>query len=143
MGRSPLDNTQKAIVWSTANTLHPAMQVKNDAVNICRVHKKWSGRWGSNPRRPAWEADILPLNYARSLKQHQHAPKKELLPHSFQQFSKRTLRGILFNCAYLSRHFSKYVCYILLVLSREYGFQMPYFTIILLTDNGLFLYTAP
>ena len=28
--------------------------------------KKWSGRWESNPRRSAWEADILPLNYARS-----------------------------------------------------------------------------
>ena len=26
----------------------------------------WSGRPGSNRRRPAWEADILPLNYARS-----------------------------------------------------------------------------
>ena len=25
-----------------------------------------SGRWDSNPRRPAWEAGILPLNYARS-----------------------------------------------------------------------------
>ena len=24
-----------------------------------------SGRRDSNPRRPAWEADILPLNYAR------------------------------------------------------------------------------
>ena len=24
-----------------------------------------SGRWGSNPRHSAWEADILPLNYAR------------------------------------------------------------------------------
>ena len=24
-----------------------------------------SGRWDSNPRRPAWEAGILPLNYAR------------------------------------------------------------------------------
>ncbi len=29
------------------------------------LNKKWSGRWDSNPRRPAWEADILPLNYAR------------------------------------------------------------------------------
>ena len=28
--------------------------------------RKWSGRPGSNRRRPAWEADILPLNYARS-----------------------------------------------------------------------------
>ena len=26
----------------------------------------WSGRWDSNPRRPAWEAGILPLNYSRS-----------------------------------------------------------------------------
>ena len=26
-----------------------------------------SGRWDSNPRRPAWEAGILPLNYARIL----------------------------------------------------------------------------
>lgn len=24
-----------------------------------------SGRWGSNPQPSAWEADILPLNYAR------------------------------------------------------------------------------
>src|SRR5438094_767334 len=27
--------------------------------------KRWSGRRGSNPRRPAWEAGILPLNYSR------------------------------------------------------------------------------
>ena len=26
----------------------------------------WSGRWGSNPRPSAWEADALPLSYARS-----------------------------------------------------------------------------
>src|SRR5271166_6911042 len=26
----------------------------------------WSGRRDSNPRRPAWEAGILPLNYSRS-----------------------------------------------------------------------------
>ena len=25
----------------------------------------WSGRWDSNPRRSAWEADTLPLSYAR------------------------------------------------------------------------------
>jgi hypothetical protein len=31
-----------------------------------RKHKKrWSGRPGSNRRRPAWEAGILPLNYSR------------------------------------------------------------------------------
>jgi integrase len=27
--------------------------------------KYWSGRWESNPRHSAWEADVLPLNYAR------------------------------------------------------------------------------
>src|SRR5690349_9264071 len=27
--------------------------------------KFWSGRRDSNPRRPAWEAGILPLNYSR------------------------------------------------------------------------------
>ena len=27
--------------------------------------QKWSGRPGSNRRRPAWEAGILPLNYSR------------------------------------------------------------------------------
>ena len=26
----------------------------------------WSGRWESNPRHTAWEAVVLPLNYARS-----------------------------------------------------------------------------
>ena len=27
----------------------------------------WSGRRDSNPQHPAWEADTLPLRYARSL----------------------------------------------------------------------------
>jgi hypothetical protein len=27
---------------------------------------EWSGRWESNPRHSAWEADVLPLNYARA-----------------------------------------------------------------------------
>jgi hypothetical protein len=30
-----------------------------------KLLKRWSGRRGSNPRRPAWEAGILPLNYSR------------------------------------------------------------------------------
>jgi hypothetical protein len=30
------------------------------------IDRRWSGRWGSNPRRSAWEADILPLNYSRT-----------------------------------------------------------------------------
>ena len=28
--------------------------------------KDWSGRWDSNPRHSAWEADALPLSYARA-----------------------------------------------------------------------------
>ena len=31
----------------------------------CKRLKRWSGRRDSNPRRPAWEAGILPLNYSR------------------------------------------------------------------------------
>jgi cellulose synthase/poly-beta-1,6-N-acetylglucosamine synthase-like glycosyltransferase len=33
-----------------------------------RKTKAWSGRWGSNPRHQAWEACVLPLNYARGAK---------------------------------------------------------------------------
>src|SRR6266404_7685858 len=29
--------------------------------------RKWSGRRGSNPQHPAWEAGALPLSYARLL----------------------------------------------------------------------------
>jgi hypothetical protein len=35
---------------------------------VLRLRKIWSGRWGSNPRHSAWEADVLPLNYARDHK---------------------------------------------------------------------------
>ena len=30
-----------------------------------RKHPIRSGRWDSNPRHSAWEADVLPLNYSR------------------------------------------------------------------------------
>ena len=36
------------------------------SVTIPKCVKTWSGRWGSNPRHPAWEAGVLPLNYSRS-----------------------------------------------------------------------------
>jgi hypothetical protein len=36
-------------------------------VTAAKLLKLWSGRRGSNPRRPAWEAGILPLNYSRPL----------------------------------------------------------------------------
>ena len=32
-----------------------------------QIRSGWSGRRGSNPRHSAWEADVLPLNYSRSL----------------------------------------------------------------------------
>jgi hypothetical protein len=32
---------------------------------MVRTQSNWSGRWESNPRHSAWEADVLPLNYAR------------------------------------------------------------------------------
>jgi hypothetical protein len=35
----------------------------SESLTIQRVG--WSGRWESNPRHSAWEADVLPLNYAR------------------------------------------------------------------------------
>ncbi len=34
---------------------------------LCAHTQKWSGRRDSNPRHPAWEAGVLPLNYSRSL----------------------------------------------------------------------------
>ena len=37
-------------------------------LNLPKLLKRWSGRRDSNPRRPAWEAGILPLNYSRILK---------------------------------------------------------------------------
>src|SRR5450432_2719574 len=33
--------------------------------DTCKLLILWSGRPGSNRRRPAWEAGILPLNYSR------------------------------------------------------------------------------
>src|SRR5580698_7449974 len=34
-------------------------------LDLPKLLKSWSGRPGSNRRRPAWEAGILPLNYSR------------------------------------------------------------------------------
>src|SRR5947209_4248894 len=45
----------------------PATRVlQSDRKKISRiVTGNWSGRRESNPRHSAWEADVLPLNYAR------------------------------------------------------------------------------
>ncbi len=53
------------------------------------VRKKWSGRRDSNPRPPAWQADVLPLNYARILAQVHYQNVKNLsTPHDI--FESRT-----------------------------------------------------
>jgi hypothetical protein len=49
------------VKWETALSVHFHRGSKNPVV----VGKSWSGRPGSNWGRPAWEAGILPLNYAR------------------------------------------------------------------------------
>ena len=40
--------------------------VTPETEEVPKLLKTWSGRWDSNPRRPAWEAGILPLNYSRA-----------------------------------------------------------------------------
>ncbi len=40
--------------------------LRNECVRVTDLGESWSGRRESNPRRPAWEAGILPLNYSRS-----------------------------------------------------------------------------
>lgn len=42
----------------------------------CRKNISWSGRRGSNPQPPAWEADALPLSYSRSF------DRRTILPHT-------------------------------------------------------------
>ena len=44
----------------------PGTVATADSLRSCvAASEGWSGRWGSNPRRSACEADILPLNYSR------------------------------------------------------------------------------
>src|SRR6185312_16381638 len=50
----------------------PTLKLQNSALrfswacfSVSLRSEGWSGRRGSNPRRPAWEAGILPLNYSR------------------------------------------------------------------------------
>src|SRR6185437_1677178 len=56
----------------------------------------WSGRWESNPRHSAWEADVLPLNYARI----PHIPSAFLafpakpLPGAFERSPLRAKLGV-------------------------------------------------
>src|ERR1700688_2001063 len=61
----------------------------NLLLGACKLQILWSGRPGSNRRRPAWEAGILPLNYARS------DPDSSVLLLTFQsRFKPPAPRGI-------------------------------------------------
>jgi hypothetical protein len=70
---------------STATqTRDPVGDVLGDASNVCvafefGAKKKWSGRRGSNPQHPAWEADTLPLSYARSVRRKKAKRKRAKL----------------------------------------------------------------
>src|SRR6266851_4474390 len=56
---------------STGKRILPALPGARSRRPSVLQTKRWfrpqSGRRGSNPRRPAWEAGILPLNYSRIL----------------------------------------------------------------------------
>src|SRR5512146_2090245 len=69
----------------------------------------WSGRQGSNPRHPAWEAGVLPLNYSRSKRQQvngstplpkcvQSAVNRRLLPHWHPQRTRCKVLSVVLNC---------------------------------------------
>src|ERR1700731_2574008 len=53
--RPPSSKLNREARWDQAG-LQPKLQSSEG----------WSGRWESNPRHSAWEADVLPLNYARA-----------------------------------------------------------------------------
>ncbi|MFZ4439931.1 MAG: hypothetical protein ACOYOS_16005, partial [Syntrophales bacterium] len=69
---------KKILSIFSGNLLYPpALSISAKSSLYCMLYKagatelpenlgreKWSGRPDSNRRRPAWEADILPLNYA-------------------------------------------------------------------------------
>src|SRR5689334_6318131 len=54
--------TSGIVRWPPAH--HAGITSRPSAVII--FLEDWSGRRGSNPRHPAWEAGVLPLNYSRS-----------------------------------------------------------------------------
>ena len=67
-GSLPLNRSSIKLssISELARTSLPRKVGFSQAPNPCKYMKTWSGRWDSNPRRPAWEAGILPLNYSRA-----------------------------------------------------------------------------
>ena len=72
-----LEEEERGGIWSGDGENSLCLQgvckeVPFDALRLLRANRLaaiWSGRGESNPRRSAWEADILPLNYSRSCKE--------------------------------------------------------------------------
>ena len=58
---------QKQLLGATGpvKRRHGIPHNKNEGCKLLIMKRFWSGRPGSNRRRSAWEADILPLNYSR------------------------------------------------------------------------------
>ena len=50
-------------------------------------NRKWSGRRDLNPRPSAWQADVLPLNYARTGFQRFRLPKTDFSVNMIQEQS--------------------------------------------------------
>src|SRR6266700_1014090 len=61
-GKIPTGKPLEAFEQYYADDVTPSNRLREV---IGSLKKRWSGRRGSNPRRPAWEAGILPLNYSR------------------------------------------------------------------------------
>src|SRR5579864_6921834 len=61
------------VVWRFGVCRHAAVEASGTEENAAISRREvrfvgdvWSGRWESNPRHTAWEAVVLPLNYARN-----------------------------------------------------------------------------
>lgn len=65
--RGPGGRAELRMAIAPGRTLRNSRGVrKGDRLDSVAAAKLWSGRWESNPRHSAWEADVLPLNYARA-----------------------------------------------------------------------------
>jgi hypothetical protein len=68
------------------------------------IFDEWSGRPGSNRRHSAWEADVLPLNYSRSLFPvvYQWRETKPLVKGQLEKYLKILVRWQFVPCRALS-----------------------------------------
>src|SRR6266542_3766497 len=57
----------------SARGCHPCLRYNLSPMSPGWTVCCWSGRWESNPRHTAWEAVVLPLNYARLSLEHSRA----------------------------------------------------------------------